>query len=1341
MPRDDLNRPGNRPVIVVPRMEGFDHSVSSNATGSFPLRGFFRFVRAVVSLAALAFLCADYYLQLYMMNWLSRDTEQVVIALQHEGKHANTVQLYTGTVPKRVSDAWTLAYLIFAMFVLLLQTSSEVLTPRFGREDTMALLTITDGAYYGIHFVEVVGTVGVAYLVAVILPSVSLRLCAAILLTQFSFPAVMIKLLWNGRRDPDEKPKRKSWLRSCVENALLAVQIVGVPVLFAVLPEEAHGISPTFVLAVNLVISFVHWDHYVPHMSENYRNSLEKAKTTKEWVIRSLWKLKQAKILMRGIDHQIICLLRTFTFLPTACYLLGYNPMDYYKNRHKMEHVVYHTKEDFHRVTDHDLIPQSLPISYMLFKAIVCALSAVTLHAAATKFLKTIVAARVNFVLVTNGALLATCLGAYFYCKNQIYFAVVMLEGIFSGDGLQENTMSLRCRGGCMEGHSSKDIFYLVYVAVLFVSSVWISWLNGEGADEIEPTFWRWRSRHVGDGLLPMTAMANGFSEIAEKIENKQEVVKKPMVFACVTMWNEEQFEIVGLIRSLMGLDIYVAETDAFDLESHIILDQAYDENDEMSERVEMLVSLIETMCHPHDCELRWADVPYGRFFTVTLPNKCELFVHLKNTNIVKRRKRWSQNMYLQYLCKFRFSKFRANDCDDVQETAAIRRHLMRRTFILTLDADIQFHPLSVARLVTTLHERPGLAAVCGRIIPVGSGLVAGYQKFEYALGHWMQKSVEAAIGPVMCAPGCFSLFSVRCLADSGILDVYAKNPELPDQVIQWDLGEDRWLTTLIVQQGGTIDYVPEAEAYTNCPNSFEEFCKQRRRWVPSTLLNTKDLLFDRKYLMDTSIMISGMCRWYHRFQVGFTLLMPAFSLFVLTLGYHHFFNLIIGSYYASVPLSILPVAAPHAYFVRYVSRHRLTDSISRARDLSSIGSVNVLVFLAGFVHNLYAFDTSIEFFICAFALVLLLIAAAVNTCEFGNFSWIFLYMLAIPTYHVNLYLITIYNMNDTSWGTRETTSESERYGPFEPNSGRVHTPPKEEKVKVKKKAEAAAADDLPNVPDHEPGANGSDNDADNEPRRQTPEEAAAAGKSLADYFYEEAARKYPMIDDVWAGGSQVFLSAHAVVFHEHLVEKIIGVIKKTKEEEASMRRQLAESRDYYFRRFVGFNVLAYVILAVIKFSTEDIGLDYLDVSVEPPIRRYDSVFNIIFTGLMMFFSAFSGVMILGMQASNLMRWRLTQPVYVAMRKAEGPANRFTYKRGDENGLGGMDAAWRENNSFVEKLLQYESQLEALGSMKAGPKTANLSLKEWRVARTYMRDMRRMLKNQGEPIFTPESGY
>jgi chitin synthase len=61
------------------------------------------------------------------------------------------------------------------------------------------------------------------------------------------------------------------------------------------------------------------------------------------------------------------------------------------------------------------------------------------------------------------------------------------------------------------------------------------------------------------------------------------------------------------------------------------------------------------------------------------------------------------------------------------------------------------------------------------------------------------------------------------------------------------EIGEDRWLCTLLLQRGHRVEYSAASDSYTHCPESFIEFYNQRRRWVPSTMANILDLLGDYK--------------------------------------------------------------------------------------------------------------------------------------------------------------------------------------------------------------------------------------------------------------------------------------------------------------------------------------------------------------------------------------------------------------------------------------------------------------------------------------------------------------
>ena len=81
------------------------------------------------------------------------------------------------------------------------------------------------------------------------------------------------------------------------------------------------------------------------------------------------------------------------------------------------------------------------------------------------------------------------------------------------------------------------------------------------------------------------------------------------------------------------------------------------------------------------------------------------------------------------------------------------------------------------------------------------------YQMFEYAIGHWLQKSTEHVMGCVLCSPGCFSLFRGEALMSDNVMNTYTTVSTEPKHYVQYDQGEDRWLCTLLLQQGWRVEY------------------------------------------------------------------------------------------------------------------------------------------------------------------------------------------------------------------------------------------------------------------------------------------------------------------------------------------------------------------------------------------------------------------------------------------------------------------------------------------------------------------------------------------------------
>ncbi|XP_066270056.1 uncharacterized protein [Branchiostoma lanceolatum] len=166
---------------------------------------------------------------------------------------------------------------------------------------------------------------------------------------------------------------------------------------------------------------------------------------------------------------------------------------------------------------------------------------------------------------------------------------------------------------------------------------------------------------------------------------------------------------------------------------------------------------------------------------------------------------------------------------------------LDRDSYILATDADIKFSPQSAKALMEIMSTDPSVGAVCARTHPLGSGPMVWYQVFDYAIGHWFQKVANSVLGTVLCCPGCFSVY--RCKAVRDTLATYATTVSKGEEFLTKDMGEDRWLCTLMVEKGWRLEYTAVSEDSTYCPEEFDEFFNQRRRWIPSTIANQLELI------------------------------------------------------------------------------------------------------------------------------------------------------------------------------------------------------------------------------------------------------------------------------------------------------------------------------------------------------------------------------------------------------------------------------------------------------------------------------------------------------------------
>ncbi|XP_063417329.1 chitin synthase chs-2-like [Mytilus trossulus] len=366
--------------------------------------------------------------------------------------------------------------------------------------------------------------------------------------------------------------------------------------------------------------------------------------------------------------------------------------------------------------------------------------------------------------------------------------------------------------------------------------------------------------------------------------------------------------------------------------------------------------------------------------------------------------------MYMFYILQWKLEReFKKEDLQIAAEN----------TYILALDGDVDFEPEAVLSLMRRMNKSKIVGAACGRIHPIGTGPMVWYQKFEYAISHWLQKATEHVIGCVLCSPGCFSLFRGSAILHADVLETYTKVPTEAQHVVQYDQGEDRWLCTLLLKEGWRVEYCAESDAYTFAPESFYEFYNQRRRWSPSTMANILDLIVDWKNVTKKNENISFLYIAYHVFLFVSTLLTPG-TIFMLILG-----AIIVG--FEAIPpwLSLILNLVPVGVFLLMCLYASTQRQLQFAAILSCIYSIVMAIVLIGVIRDAVNDGLcSVTTIFIMFVAGVFVVSAILHPQEFLCLIPGLLYFLAIPSMCMLMFLYSIGNLHVVSWGTRETKQE-----------------------------------------------------------------------------------------------------------------------------------------------------------------------------------------------------------------------------------------------------------------------------------------------------------------------------
>ena len=533
-------------------------------------------------------------------------------------------------------------------------------------------------------------------------------------------------------------------------------------------------------------------------------------------------------------------------------------------------------------------------------------------------------------------------------------------------------------------------------------------------------------------------------------------------IFVCSTMYRENETEMKQMLKSIYNLaNHYSTQRNAardngtYDkYESHIFFDGAINDT-QIQEFGLQLLSLLEGALHVTLKRCKREKTPYGYRLTWDIGKGDMPFtVHFKDKSLVKPKKRWSQVMYMNYVLNYRMITDNLDPND---------------TFILTTDADIEFTPQSVDVLLDMFACNQQVAAVSARTHPQGSGPVYWYQIFDYAIGHWFQKPAEHILGCVLCSPGCFSVY--RCQALRGVLETYSTEVIGANEFLMKDMGEDRWLCTLLIKAGWRLEYCAISEDKTYCPTDFGEFYKQRRRWIPSTIANIAQLITEAMSITKKNDSVSILFIIFQAVMVFSTAISPATVILVISSGLQSAYDL--GN---SITLLIIALLVLVSVFYGVVCIYGSPQTqIDMAKLLTFVFAIIMSVVVVGIfkevvydivpdkvpqvlrppnctnssdsqayqdcikaaryveahARSLYQPEFQVPvsafvFYIGAFA-VTFLIAAILHLPEWYCLLHCVWYLLALPSGYLLLLIYSAANLDSQSWGTREGSSGKDK--------------------------------------------------------------------------------------------------------------------------------------------------------------------------------------------------------------------------------------------------------------------------------------------------------------------------
>ena len=155
---------------------------------------------------------------------------------------------------------------------------------------------------------------------------------------------------------------------------------------------------------------------------------------------------------------------------------------------------------------------------------------------------------------------------------------------------------------------------------------------------------------------------------------------------------------------------------------------------------------------------------------------------------------------------------------------------------IVTIDSDSIVEPQTLRRLVSPFMSDKTVGAVAGnvRVLNCSDGIIPKMLDVIFAYSFDFLRASQSMVNSVFCTPGALSAYRKEVVLKN--LNVWLNQTFFGTKA---NIGEDRALTNMILEDGWSVRFQSNSFVYTTVPTTYGTLCRMFMRWARSNVRET----------------------------------------------------------------------------------------------------------------------------------------------------------------------------------------------------------------------------------------------------------------------------------------------------------------------------------------------------------------------------------------------------------------------------------------------------------------------------------------------------------------------